>query len=800
MLSGCSSQQKAVPLPWFTERGIEEIALSEVLNAHRQGKLRLPLYQRDSVWSEGRVCGLWDSLLRGFPIPSFLLVEGKGNSRDFADNGVRGATAGTGSELYYDLLDGQQRLSAIIAGTSPDATRLRLWVDLAPPPGEVHPLRFAYWLHPCTKTFPFGFHMKAGGEHDFQAMSDEALKTIWNSIQHTEFSGKDYYELPLDRTFPWEARCPVPLARLVDPATWDVNPDVLPEQINKLSDEYREPLKKFKPDLSTPDPAVLDSLIKGLKRVREAKLALQYIDLANIEQDEEDNGGHELFTRIGRGGVQITARQLAVSKLMLTLGKPGNDALVAFQKSKYGLLLETEDVVHALARVALAEARPAPAAGPALASGRTEPTDDLELLDLNLERLHKLKKGKAEIWETFQQKLSDYCGVDEAPESGGDTRLGYAFRRVFERIEFHPKSNPFGFSLLQLAGSTNNKEGITPITLHPLLVWQFKHPHDEPTIPQRNEMLRWMLFANGICADRSNIPLNREIFNKACQLGQFSFTDITQAVFRDDDSNQLRQLLGFRWTEPRIAANGTVEDIVHEHRSLPTPLQVVTLSAKRLLLNNTVHSGVGDFVLMWNQRLGLYEMYGETHLEHIPALFGKGRPFDADHIVPRSRFLYQAINDDDLKSGVAAFFEDESQASTYFVRDGCFRKHLPNMQSNYRYWPKYLNRADGNCSVKDKLPVKTILSRLNGHPLYACFTRADQNAPWLWSAIPVPDQATWEQLPPDDNQWDSRLIEAFISCLLKREYFLYGEAYKFLTGDDAGEFNYHDIIKTEPPV
>jgi hypothetical protein len=345
-------------MEWFNERNIEEVGIFDILAACNAGKLRLPLYQRDAVWSEGRVCALWDSLLRGFPLPSFLLVKGKGedSSRGLAMDGIRGAVVETGGELYYDVLDGQQRLSAILAGTGRDSN-IRLWIDLALPRGGNHPLRFKYWLHPCTNVFPFGFHMQAGGEHDFQVMSDNELQRLWNSIQNTEFRGKEYYELPLDCTFPWEAGCPVPLADLLGLLGQSTDTEDMKGKIQELVYRHRQAVEKFERPLVESDAEIIEGLVKGLERVKQAKLALQYINLDDVEQDE--NGGYELFERIGRGGVQISSRQLAVSKLMLTLGKPGNDALVGFQKTTYGRMLETEEVVHALARVALAEIKPA---------------------------------------------------------------------------------------------------------------------------------------------------------------------------------------------------------------------------------------------------------------------------------------------------------------------------------------------------------------------------------------------------------------------------------------------------------
>jgi hypothetical protein len=423
----------------------------------------------------------------------------------------------------------------------------------------------------------------------------------------------------------------------------------------------------------------------------------------------------------------------------------------------------------------------------------TDKPDDWELLDLSAERLHKMKKGKEAIWAEFHDKLKWYCKLDEK----GQARLGSAFKHVFELIEFDPVNNPNGFSLLQLAHSARNGEGIAPITLHPLLLWQFKYSNGEfPDRQQQDEVLRWILFANGL-ADGKNATLNREVFNRVNKTGHFSLSEILDMAVSGGDQNKLHEALSFRWSEPRLTEDGRVESIDQNHCGLLAPFQVATLSAKRLLLSNWACSGVSDFVLMWNQREGLHKMYGKTEPRHIPALFRKGRPFDADHIVPRSRFEYNPslVNAEKLLAGTKPFFKEGVELKVPYITERCFRLSLPHMHGNYRYWPKRLNRADHNASVAVKMPLEAIKNCLEGHPLSGSFEQANEDSPWIWSAIPIKDREKWVRLPPDDNAWDAELIESFIGLVLGREYSLYKNAYEFLTHRTVdNEFDYRGII------
>lgn len=89
----------------------------------------LPAFQREFVWSSEKVAALFDSLMRGYPISSFLFWQVPTNARDdvdayeflFAvkssDNRARQSSsrAITAKDLTF-VLDGQQRLTAFLVG------------------------------------------------------------------------------------------------------------------------------------------------------------------------------------------------------------------------------------------------------------------------------------------------------------------------------------------------------------------------------------------------------------------------------------------------------------------------------------------------------------------------------------------------------------------------------------------------------------------------------------------------------------------------------------------------------------
>jgi uncharacterized protein with ParB-like and HNH nuclease domain len=101
-------------------------------HAH-EGKICLPNFQRDFVWTREEVADLVRSIIRGYFIGSLLLLRCDPNNPPFAPEFLRGA-----NPPYKDgrpellVLDGQQRLSSLMyALTEPDQARQSPVLDRA---------------------------------------------------------------------------------------------------------------------------------------------------------------------------------------------------------------------------------------------------------------------------------------------------------------------------------------------------------------------------------------------------------------------------------------------------------------------------------------------------------------------------------------------------------------------------------------------------------------------------------------------------------------------------------------------
>ena len=104
------------------------ITIDAVLQKIRAGDLVMPAIQRDYEWDADRVCWLFDSLMRKYPISSFLLWEVRGENvgkykfykflRCFRENfQIRGEERPVNeNDRFLAVLDGQQRLTSLYIG------------------------------------------------------------------------------------------------------------------------------------------------------------------------------------------------------------------------------------------------------------------------------------------------------------------------------------------------------------------------------------------------------------------------------------------------------------------------------------------------------------------------------------------------------------------------------------------------------------------------------------------------------------------------------------------------------------
>lgn len=276
--------------------------LKEISEWVKPGSLvDIPALQRGLVWKPRQVELLWDSLLRGFPIGSFMLSD---------------VVDGQSSAKYY-LMDGQQRFNAISLGfNNEENANAMLWIDVNPPKDVKNSTR-TYWVKATTDAHPWGFHNNDECSFLNTAEKREALIKFG-------FENKNKYKdvISIHCTWPSCAGSPIPLSFLLSAST--DNKDSFANDIQKQFDSFNPPSpSKYKEHVFLNDEEIKyikETLYDVFKRLMDYKVGCCHLPLDvmknETEKDRTDQTTLEvLFNRINTGGTKISQDDLNYSAI-----------------------------------------------------------------------------------------------------------------------------------------------------------------------------------------------------------------------------------------------------------------------------------------------------------------------------------------------------------------------------------------------------------------------------------------------------------------------------------------------------
>lgn len=269
--------------------------LKEISEWVKDGSLvDIPALQRGLVWKPKQVELLWDSLLRGFPIGSFMLSDvGDGQS----------------NAKYY-LMDGQQRFNAISLGFNNDEkANAMLWIDVNP--SETKGSTRTYWVKATTDAHPWGFHN-----------NDDCtvLKTSEKRAAMSEFGldNKNIYndKISIRQTWPYFAKCPIPLSIVLSAST-----EKKEDFVRDIKDGFNSfcPNSEYKEKIHLVDDDVI-KLYEAFKRLKDYKVGCCHLPLEVMKKETEEDLTDQttlevLFNRINTGGTRISQDDLNYSAI-----------------------------------------------------------------------------------------------------------------------------------------------------------------------------------------------------------------------------------------------------------------------------------------------------------------------------------------------------------------------------------------------------------------------------------------------------------------------------------------------------
>lgn len=292
----------------------------------------LPALQRGAVWKPAQTERLWDSLMRGFPIGSFLLSE-----YDADHYGKASMKLGMCENPQFHLLDGQQRATAIALGfydvwqsefVSQRLDGPVLWVDLAPPP-EKDDRDFIFRV--MTRSHPWGYRRSNPEERLASKAMAHAIKAY--KTASPQLDGEKTSNIPLSHVWPWDAEAPLPVSLILNAIK--LGGDVIANLRNELSrlpywdsqlallengDGLRAKIESIFDDKDSILHKRLHLIINLLKRLcaKDSGIITAQVlpKLDNsISTDDRIDPVETLFVRINSSGTKLEGEELMYSLL-----------------------------------------------------------------------------------------------------------------------------------------------------------------------------------------------------------------------------------------------------------------------------------------------------------------------------------------------------------------------------------------------------------------------------------------------------------------------------------------------------
>ena len=269
----------------------------------QNSEIEIPPLQRGLVWKPKQVELLWDSILRGFPIGSFMLSEGKEQTKS------------------YSLLDGQQRYNAIAIaynnkGQNKDESIL--WIDIKHK--KTNDRKF--WIKASTSAHPWGYD----DEHKRLSAGDcrKALDQFRLSVNVFYTDGID-----LKQAWPVCSDTPIPLFLFLEADT--TSEDSFVQDIIARIEKYEKYFTRLatisyeiKRDKIKQDEIKqnIKALYGAFKRLKSYAISVNILSQDVLTSEDDGKGSDSeitaletLFYRLNTGGTQITSDELSYSAI-----------------------------------------------------------------------------------------------------------------------------------------------------------------------------------------------------------------------------------------------------------------------------------------------------------------------------------------------------------------------------------------------------------------------------------------------------------------------------------------------------
>ncbi|MBR6285673.1 MAG: DUF262 domain-containing protein [Bacteroidaceae bacterium] len=306
-----------------------DIAECDLYNKDIKSKYKIPNIQRGLVWKSMQMELLWDSILRGFPIGSMLVLGKEGNGGD--------------------ILDGQQRANAIISGFNKNEilgekkpTNI-LWFDLNYKSSESDKERRKYGIRLTNASHPWGYD-ENGNKLSAKDRRDSLRKALGENYSQIKKSDWDIrlfvpYFFSKQTDF-----LPIPMAILVNAAK-DKNISNS-DSIKDFKETVTRDVKDFSKFSSQWKKLYEDKVLKFISNQADEEFFRTFFELncySIVFNFVDNNDDIEiLFNRVNSRGTQMTNAELTYAAIKHYGAKMCNcpDIGQIIKEKSIGIMLE----------------------------------------------------------------------------------------------------------------------------------------------------------------------------------------------------------------------------------------------------------------------------------------------------------------------------------------------------------------------------------------------------------------------------------------------------------------------------
>jgi hypothetical protein len=666
-----------------------EIANWQLNNAF--SNVELPELQRGFVWKNSQIESLWDSLLRGFPIGSFLLSKSE-------------------TDKYF-LLDGQQRATSIALGYySPwfENTEVSkfwslkkiptIWIDIIP---KETTATQKFVIRVITQSHPWGYQCQNNTATLSITDRRNALKIFKQNpenlnIGYTKFSSKN--------TFPFDAYLPVPLvflANALKSKNWKDSLITLCKEnlpcdyikTKKMEDKSQGKYIEILSEVINGDK-VSDLLIDSIENLNNIEIPCSIVPKYVLEAEDEQSGEDPtLFVRLNSQGTKIEGEELIYSIYKASF--PNSKKLV--ENVGCGFILPSK-VINMVSRMAWSEMEKGAYPYP-----------------INVNEFRKRIHNKR-----FVQHLNKMIGDEkESPASKLFTKAIEIFLSKGD-IELPP--------VLVKYIICNSMELF-------LMLLQWLKLHDKQELDKTEKTKIIASFTALSWFSRDNTKYVREIWDNINSDNFWSKKTLRLPFFKKDD------YIMYPLIQPDILRKFLLYDVVTKRISWENLYthkdDIISEQYKNILSKNIEKSAITDYIneiwsnfidklvdnkaiILFAQRKYINDNFDDFN--QIETLEDTNTPWDWDHIYPSSWVYGKRYVDDNVRSWTyrignlrALSLEDNRSENNILSPNERLSDELIRMSSfiknDWEYWEKITDRIyDNEKDIKNHL--NAIINRL----------------------------------------------------------------------------------------